>query len=488
MREPAPPTGRIRTLSIFDKLVFGLGDLTVNTALSSMSLVYTSYFLTQVAGLRPVLAGLVPLVGRVFDAIIDPLMGRLSDHTRFASGRRRPYLLIGAIPFGASFALMWVEPTFLGSWDGQSARFVYYSLAYFSAALWMTVLSIPYMALIPEMAVDYDARTSLNSFRNFGSMIGLFVAISIRPFAEFLGGGATGFALAGALVGAALVPPWLAVHRVSFERPGFHGAADSLTLREGLRLMSQNAAFRRLLVIFLTGRIAMDVIGALLILYVTFWLGRSSDFEPVMLGFLCTVLLVLPVWLHIARGREKHHVFAIAAAMWMAGGLLFLFADPGWSTAAVVGLACVSALGYCAVDLMPWAMLGEVIDADEDATGERRDGLYNGFFTFFRKLAGALGVFLVMSLLDLLGFERSGTQSDTVRQAIRWMTFLAPGLVLAIGAFAAMHYPLTRARHDEIARRLAARRGLGRTGERAGQRAAVNARAVDPDAEGPGAR
>jgi Na+/melibiose symporter-like transporter len=153
-------------------------------------------------------------------------------------------------------------------------------------------------------------------------------------------------------------------------------------------------------------------------------------------------------------------MFAIAAVMWMAGGLLFLFADPGWSTSAVVALACVSALGYCAVDLMPWAMLGEVIDADEDVTGERRDGLYNGFFTFFRKLAGALGVFLVLSVLDVLGFQRGETQTETVRQAIRWMTFLAPGFFLAIGAVAAVGYPLSRARHDDIAARLEARRNL----------------------------
>lgn len=461
MSERPPPTGRIRPLSRVDQAIFAIGDLTVNTALSAMSLVYTSYFLTQVAGLRPALAGLVPLIGRVFDAIIDPFVGRISDRTRLASGRRRPYFLLGAIPFGLSFAAMWLQPTFLGPLDGQAGRFVYYSLAYCSLALWMAVLSIPYMALIGEMALDYDGRTSINSFRSVGSLLGVFVAIAIRPIAEQFGGGATGFAISGAIVGAALVPPWLAVHRVSFERPGLCAEVDDLPIRESMRAVLRNEPFRHLLLIFLPGRIAMDLISALLILYATFWIGRSSDFEPMMGGFLLTVVCVLPVWLYFARGRDKHHLLQVGTVIWILGSLLFVEADASWTTATVVLVGCISAIGFASVDLMPWAMLGEVVDHDEEQTGQRRDGLYNGFFVFFRKLAGAIGVFLVMSILDVLGFRKGAEQTEVVRQAIRWMTFIAPSFFLLIAFWAAIGYPLTRARHAEIHRRLDARRGDG---------------------------
>ena len=116
-------------------------------------------------------------------------------------------------------------------------------------------------------------------------------------------------------------------------------------------------------------------------------------------------------------------------------------------------------LGYAVVDLMPWSMLGEVIDEDDLATGERREGLYNGVFTFLRKLGGALGVFLVMGLLDLLGYQKGETQSETARQAIRWMTGLAPAFFLIAGVLLARGYPLSRARHAEILRKLALRDG-----------------------------
>lgn len=124
-------------------------------------------------------------------------------------------------------------------------------------------------------------------------------------------------------------------------------------------------------------------------------------------------------------------------------------------------------LGYAAVDVMPWSMLGEVIDEDDVRVGERREGLYNGIFTFLRKLGGALGVALVMGLLDVLGFAPGqAEQSETARQAIRWMTALAPPFFLVIGVWLLRGYPLTRERHAEILREIARReatRGAART-------------------------
>jgi GPH family glycoside/pentoside/hexuronide:cation symporter len=107
------------------KLVIGLGDHTITLTLAALSLFYV-FFLTEYAGIRPALAGLVPLIGRFVDAFTDPLMGRLSDLTRTRMGRRRPYLLLGALPFGLSFAALWVDlPA-----ESQLGRFAYYTGAY----------------------------------------------------------------------------------------------------------------------------------------------------------------------------------------------------------------------------------------------------------------------------------------------------------------------------------------------------------------------
>nr|MCS5636823.1 MFS transporter [Myxococcota bacterium] len=162
-----PPAEKLTPLR---KAVFGLGDHSVNIALSCLSLVYFT-FLVTVVGLDPWRAGLIAWLARLVDAVSDPLMGRLSDSTRWKIGRRRPFFLIGMVPLGLFFALIWTTP-----FTEQNEMFVFYLLVYIGLALSMTVVSIPYMALIPEMATDYDERTSLNSYRSAAAIMGTMVA------------------------------------------------------------------------------------------------------------------------------------------------------------------------------------------------------------------------------------------------------------------------------------------------------------------------
>jgi sugar (glycoside-pentoside-hexuronide) transporter len=455
MSEPLADPNPEHRLDPKRKSIYAAGDFTLNTSLAALSLIYASYFLPQVADLRAALAGLIPLIARTLDAFADPLMGRLSDRTRWALGRRRPYFLLGAIPYGVTFALLWVESPFAGA----EGRFVYYTLIYLAHALSMTVLAVPYLAILPEMALDYDARTSLNTYRTIGSILGVFAAVAVRPVAEALGGGKEGFAAAGVFFGVLLMLPWFAVYRVTFERPAFRARATEQGFLDGMRVVMRHRTFTQLTAVYIMGRIAMDLASALLILYTTYWLLRPDDFELVMVLFLSAVVLALPFWLWLALGRDKVQVFVIGSLWWAVTSLGLSFATPEWPRWVIFVWVPIVGLGYAVVDLMPWSMLGEVIDEDDLATGERREGLYNGVFTFLRKLGGALGVFLVMGLLDVLGYQKGETQSETARQAIRWMTGLAPAFFLIAGVVIARGYPLSRARHAEILRSLALRDG-----------------------------
>jgi GPH family glycoside/pentoside/hexuronide:cation symporter len=112
--------------------------------------------------------------------------------------------------------------------------------------------------------------------------------------------------------------------------------------------------------------------------------------------------------------------------------------------------------------MIPWSMLGEVVDEDELRCGERREGLYFGLFTFLRKLGGALAVSIGLFVLDLSGFVANQEQSQTTLTTIRVLTAVVPGVFVVLGAWVARGYPLTRARHAEILDALAARRSAER--------------------------
>jgi sugar (glycoside-pentoside-hexuronide) transporter len=420
--------------------------------LAATSLFYL-FFLTEVAGLPASMAGLVLLVGRAFDAFSDPAMGRVSDATRWRAGRRRPYFLIGALPFGATFALLWTQLPL----DRDAARFAAYAALYVVNTLCSTVLAVPYMALLPEMATSYEERTSANGWRAAGVVMAvLLTAVSMRPLVAAFGGGPGGWARTGAVLGLVVALPWLVVHRVSFERPGFQGRAAS-DLRSGLRHLAGHAAFRCLAAFFLAARIATDVVGAMLLFWFTYWLDRPGLFSPALGLMLGTVALSIPVWLRFSARFDKRTLFGVGVVWWIAiqAGLATL--DASSPTALVLAIVALAGIGYGVCDLMPWSMLGDVIDEDELRSGQRREGLYAGVFTFLRKLGGATGVAVAGLLLDAAGFEAGRAQGEAARQMIRLLVAGVPALSLALALALALAYPITRERHAEIQTRLAAR-------------------------------
>jgi sugar (glycoside-pentoside-hexuronide) transporter len=461
--QPNPAEKRLSTAK---KAVYALGDHTVNLVLSAVSLLYFK-FLMEYGGLSPFLAGLVVWIARIIDAFTDPGMGRLSDMTRWRRGRRRPYFLIGALPFGLFFALMWLSVPF----ESEAARFFYYSSTYVCVSLAMTCISVPYLALLPEMATEYDERTSLNTFRSVAAVMGTLAAVAMKPVSDALGGDAAAWATTAAVTAVWLVVPWLAVYAVSFERPIYNSRKPPGFL-EGMRALAAHRAYRDLSMLYILARIAVDLIGAMLLLYFAYSIGREEDFAPTLGLFLTVVILSLPAWLAVAKKRDKRTLFIAGAAWWAAIQVVLFVADSSWPRWVLFAVPSLAAVGYAVAEMMPWSMLGDVIDEDELATGERREGMYVGFFTFLRKIGGATAVLLIGLVLELAGFvgglERA-EQTELALLSIRTMTSLVPTAILALSIAAAIRYPLTRKDHAKTLSALALRRQGIREAKNAGQ-------------------
>ena len=141
-------------LPVWKKIAYGAGDSGFSLTSTALALVYLD-FLINVVGLDPRLAGISIGVGRVWDAFNDLFIGTLSDRTRSRWGRRRPYLLFGAVPFGVAFVLLWLVPPT----DEQTLLAIYYTALYIVFDTTFTLVNVPYIALTPELAPTYDGRT-----------------------------------------------------------------------------------------------------------------------------------------------------------------------------------------------------------------------------------------------------------------------------------------------------------------------------------------
>lgn len=169
-------------LNFSTKLAYGSGDM--GPAITANILVFfLLYFFTNVAGLPAGLAGSILAIGKIGDAINDPITGILSDHTRTRWGRRIPWMLFGAVPFGVFFFLQWIVPSF--SVDPEVNKwclFAYYIIIAILFNLAYTVVNLPYTALTPELTQDYNERTSLNSFRFAFSIGGSILSLVLAGF------------------------------------------------------------------------------------------------------------------------------------------------------------------------------------------------------------------------------------------------------------------------------------------------------------------
>src|SRR5215212_6448632 len=163
-------------LSFWMKLLYGSGDWGISS-ISMMRSIFYAIYLTDVVGLEPRLASFGALAGIVWDGINDPIIGILSDRIRSRWGRRRPFLLWFAIPFGISFITLWSAP----AWESQTALLIYVTLSFMLADTLQTLIGVPFLSLTPELTSDYDERTALTSFRSFFQLIGALTVVITAP-------------------------------------------------------------------------------------------------------------------------------------------------------------------------------------------------------------------------------------------------------------------------------------------------------------------
>ncbi len=172
----------VEKLNLSTKIAYGAGDM--GPAITANILVFfLLYFFTNVAGLPPGLAGSILAIGKVGDAINDPITGILSDRTRTRWGRRIPWMLLGTIPFGFFFFLQWIVPHFS---DDKATNdwglFIYYIAIAILFNLAYTAVNLPYTALTPELTQDYNERTNLSSFRFAFSIGGSILSLILATF------------------------------------------------------------------------------------------------------------------------------------------------------------------------------------------------------------------------------------------------------------------------------------------------------------------
>lgn len=429
-------------------------------------------FLTNVVGLDAGLAGLVVLVGRLWDSINDPLIGALSDRLRTRWGRRRPFLLFGAAPLGFAFFLMFYVPPFNNAWMLTA----YYSLVYLLYDTLFTIVTVPYLSLTPELTDDYDERSNIVGWRvataTVASLVaaGTFKLLAENVFAASFGGGAAairlGYGVTAAIWGVMIILPLLLVFAAIREppRPPRQTIHASFRPWQTFKQVFGNRPFRMAALLNLITFTAYDIILVVIIRYLIDYLRIPPGFDNLLLALALGVsFAATPLVVRLSRRYDKRTAYIISMGFLAAVLLLASQARPGQLWPVVIG-AVLAGMGFSALNIIPWAIVADVAEADELETGERREGIFVGYLVFLRKLASAVAVFAVGQALSASGFISSTTGSAFIVQpqnalnVMRFLVTVIPAIALFIAILIAWRFPLDRQRYEEIRRQLAERR------------------------------
>ncbi len=458
------------------KLIYGFGAFVNNilaAAIGGMIIV-----LNLGLGMNPALVGLLGALPRLTDAITDPLMGYISDNTRTRWGRRRPYILFGAIAVGICFALLWQLPA------GKSEAFYFWyflggSLIFYLA---YTIYATPWVALGYELTPDYHERTRLMGVQNFIGNIAYmispyFLAImySETLFDDVVDGAASLAIMIGVVVIAMGVLPAIFLRERFKDRAaaesgetaksgmgdaimGFlRGFATTLKFKPFLKLCA--ATF-----LVFNGFILIASFQSYVIIYYVFRGDASAGAEFVghsglLQAVTALVVIAFVTWLATKIGKRR--AFFVSTGVSMVGYALKWFCYTPDNPWLVLIPAPLMAFGLAGLFTLMPSMICDVVDADELNTHERREGMYGSIFWWVVKLGQSVAIFGGGLLLNATGFDVSlgGDQSAEAITMMRLFDALIPCLASGIAIWAIASYSITEEKAHDVRMELEARRG-----------------------------
>lgn len=420
-----------------EKVSYGLGDLGINIAYGAVGF-YFVFFLTDVAGLPPAWAGYLFAIARIWDAVTDPLMGVISDRTESRFGRRRPYLLFGAVPLGICFTLLWLVPFHRGS-----SLFIYFFVATVLFNTAYTVVAMPYNSLLPAMTQNYDERTSLAGYKMAFSFMGTLIsAAGIMFIVDVVFGGksnyANSFPVMGSILAVMIIISTLLVFFGTKERITPKQNNESLKYIQTLRSFFKMKEFRKVLGMFLFNMIGFDIIMAMNVYFMKYVVEMKDEISFVFMAIpLLTAALVTPVWVAISKRRGKQRAY-MAAILYFMIPLFLCLIIPAGNIPFVVVIVVLMGIGVSASQLFPYSILPDFIEYDEYRNGVRREGAFYGIVMFTYKLASALCVVIISMTLGLFGYiESSGevvVQPASAILGIRLLMGMVPAVFFIISA------------------------------------------------------
>ena len=443
----AETTGK---LSKRTKVFYGIGDLG-NALVNSAIQFFLMKFYTDAALIMPALAGNALLIGKIWDAINDPLFGWITDKTKSRFGKRRVFMLFGAIPLGIAIALLWFVPQVDRIWT-----FVWIAVTFILFDTLWTLTNVPYYSLTSELTDDYDERSSLTTYRMAMAVPAYLVGVALTPaIVGLFALQRTGYAFIGIVYGVIAALALLISAAGLRERQGKMVTKPETSPIKSFFIAIKNKPFVWLCGTYFVVNISFAFIKILMAYYIEYQLLMKAETSLVMGLMLVCVTISLPFWQWISRKIDKGPAYGLGMLVGGAAVVLTFFL-PHQSTALIYLIAVLAGFGFSAQWIFPWAMVADVADYDRLETGQQRSGVYYGIWGLATKMSEALALAAVGWILTGFGYVPNVEQTPQALLGIRLFFGLITAAFIFISLPFLFKYPITRKSHAEVRAKLEA--------------------------------
>lgn len=451
-----------RENSFLSKCAYGAADIYGGGAFVVISTFFT-VFLTKALGMPPALAGTIPLIGKVWDAVTDPVMGNITDRTHSRFGAKRFYILIGSFISAITFILMWVplEQATTG------LKYIFYMVMYMLFSTGFTIVMVPYNALLPDMIDDYTLRGSYTgvrmAFSAFGNILaGLLSTLIITDNTD-----SGRYMLVALIFGAIFCIAILITFFGTWEK---QKPVIKISLRESFTqsfTVYKSRCFKMFILIFIFGQAATDFVTGLAVYYIDDVLNAygGGRFTYLMGVILISQFIGMLIFNPVMAKTDKKMPILIGFPVRIAATLAMLFfSHEGANFTVILALTFIVGLGMAGSSVTIYAILADMADVDELITSINRPGTCSGMATFIRKICAGLSISVIGILLAMVGYDETIAsagmrQAASTQSGIAYIYIFVPVLLCVITIFITAKFPMNKKEFLIIKKEIARRKG-----------------------------
>jgi GPH family glycoside/pentoside/hexuronide:cation symporter len=433
-------------LPIGMKLGYGVGDLSFNVAYQTTAL-YLIFFFTDVFGIAAGAAGMIMFYSKIWDAVIDPVMGYITDHTKSRWGSKRPYILFGAIPLGITFMLLFYSPS-LGS---ENAKIVYGLVTFVLFCTAIAIVSVPFGALTADLTLDSNERSVVTGYRMSFAILGALIAAGATlPLVGVFGNGdqVLGFRQVGIAYGV-LIMVVLFITFFSVRERVAHPKEEVLTLVENLKVIFSNKPFLILAAGTISHVTAVLTTAAVVNYYFKYNLKNEAMIPVAFLCLFVTAIAFMPLFVKLSTKKSKKYAYNLGIGSFaVVLVLIFFFGERNMYL--TLFFFFLGAAGMAANWLSSWSMVPDTVEYSQWKTGLRREGIIYGAFMFCQKFPAALAAFIVGLVLKHVGYTANIEQTEQSLMGIRLLLTLIPVGFIIIGIVFISMFPISAEMHGKM--------------------------------------